>query len=50
MGGSSWGCISSSSGSSPGFSVIRTRVVFSRNAYSGRLKVIRVIYNPNEMK
>ncbi|MCA9509564.1 MAG: hypothetical protein R3E88_01305 [Myxococcota bacterium] len=26
------------------------RVVFSRNAYSGRLKVIRVIYNPNEMK
>lgn len=26
------------------------RVVFSRNRYSGGLKVIRVLYNPNEMK
>ncbi len=26
------------------------RVVFSRNRYSGGLKVIRVIYNPNELK
>jgi hypothetical protein len=24
------------------------RVVFSRNAYSGKLKVVRVIYNPDE--
>ena len=26
------------------------RVVFSRNRYSGGLKVIRVLYNPNELK
>jgi hypothetical protein len=26
------------------------RVVYSRNRYSGALKVIRVMYNPNEMK
>lgn len=26
------------------------RVVFSRNRYSGGLKVIRVIYNPSELK
>lgn len=25
------------------------RVVFSRNRYSGSLKVIRVLYNPNEL-
>lgn len=25
------------------------RVVFSRNQYSGSLKVIRVLYNPNEL-
>jgi len=26
------------------------RVVFSRNRYSGALKVIRVLYNPSELK